>query len=100
MCNDEGQIVYYDGNGRYDRKCRCDYRKHFSFMSTERIDKCSCSPTTEDCSCYIKLCSKGQILSPGKCTVVFRNDEQVVNNHLHTCYRIHFENSSLYIFFS
>lgn len=66
MCNAEGQLIYNNGTSRYDRKCRCDYTQHFSFMSTKRVDMCSCDPTTEDCSCYIKHCSKGHILTPGK----------------------------------
>ncbi|CAC5384646.1 unnamed protein product [Mytilus coruscus] len=64
MCIEEGQLIYNNGTSRYDRKCKCDYIKKFSFVSTKRVDMCSCDPTTEDCSCYIKHCSKGQILTP------------------------------------
>ncbi|CAC5426456.1 unnamed protein product [Mytilus coruscus] len=64
-CIEEGQLIYSNGTSVYDRKCRCDYTKNFSFVSIKRLDMCSCDPTTEDCSCYTKLCSIGQILTPG-----------------------------------
>ncbi|XP_052072647.1 uncharacterized protein LOC127710728 [Mytilus californianus] len=64
MCIEEGQLIYSNGTSVYDRKCRCDYTKNFSFVSAKRVDMCSCDPTTEDCSCYTKLCSIGQILTP------------------------------------
>lgn len=71
MCSEEGQLVYNNGTSVYNRKCACDYRNNFSFVSTKRIDMCFCDPTNEDCSCHIKLCDKGHILTPGKtdCTV-------------------------------
>ncbi|CAC5426462.1 unnamed protein product [Mytilus coruscus] len=64
ICSEKGQLIYSNGTSRYDRKCRCEYTKNFSFVSTKRVDMCSCDPTTEDCSCYIKRCSKGHILTP------------------------------------
>ncbi|XP_076106133.1 uncharacterized protein LOC143074670 isoform X2 [Mytilus galloprovincialis] len=64
MCNAEGQLFYNNGTSRYDRKCICDYSKEFIFVSTKRVNMCSCDPKHEDCSCYIKHCSKGQILTP------------------------------------
>lgn len=66
ICNEEGQLIYSNGTSVYDRNCRCDYTKNFSYVSTKRVDMCSCDPTAEDCSCYIKLCSVGQVLTPGK----------------------------------
>ncbi|XP_076106131.1 uncharacterized protein LOC143074669 isoform X2 [Mytilus galloprovincialis] len=64
MCNEEGQLIFNNGTNVNDRKCRCDYTKNFSFVSTKRVDMCSCDPSNEDCSCSIKLCSEGQILTP------------------------------------
>ncbi|CAG2252259.1 unnamed protein product [Mytilus edulis] len=64
ICSEIGQLIYSNGTSRNDRKCRCDYTQHFSFVSTKRVDMCSCDPTNEDCSCYTKKCSKGQILTP------------------------------------
>ncbi|XP_052075431.1 uncharacterized protein LOC127712866 [Mytilus californianus] len=64
MCIEEGQLIYSNGTSVYDRKCRCDYTNNFSFVSKKRVDMCSCDPTNEDCSCFIKLCSVGQILTP------------------------------------
>lgn len=80
ICNEEGQQIYSNGTSVNDRKCRCDYTKNYSFVSTNRVDMCSCNPTNEDCSCCIKLCSVGQILTPGKnyvqymcCSFMFRS---------------------------
>lgn len=71
MCTEEGQLIFNNGTSRDDKKCRCDYTKNFNFVSSKRVNMCSCDPKNEDCSCYTKLCSKGQILTPGKnaCTV-------------------------------
>ncbi|XP_052073566.1 uncharacterized protein LOC127711525 [Mytilus californianus] len=63
-CNDEGQIVNSNGTSRSNRECRCDYTKSFSFLSTNRKNRCSCDPTMEDCSCFRKTCGNGEILSP------------------------------------
>ncbi|VDI83333.1 Hypothetical predicted protein, partial [Mytilus galloprovincialis] len=64
VCSEEGQLVYNNGSSVYDRKCRCDYTKNFSFVSTKRINMCFCDPTNEDCSCHIKQCDNEHILTP------------------------------------
>lgn len=65
FCSEEGQVVYTNGTTKNDRKCRCDYTKSFHFISTSEKNICSCDPRKEDCSCVIKPCSEGEILSPG-----------------------------------
>lgn len=66
ICSDDGQIVYGIGSRRNDRECRCDYTKSFKFLSTSRKHRCSCDPTEEDCSCFMKSCGPGEVLSPGR----------------------------------
>lgn len=66
LCSGEGQIVHSNGTSRHDRECRCDYTRGFSFLSNRIKRRCHCDPTTEDCSCFKKVCGKGEILSPGK----------------------------------
>lgn len=65
MCTEEGQLIFNNGTSRDDRQCWCDYTKNFNFVSTKRVNMCSCDPKNEDCSCYKKMCSIGQILTPG-----------------------------------
>ncbi|CAC5426454.1 unnamed protein product [Mytilus coruscus] len=96
MCNEEWQLIYSNGTSVNDRKCRCDYTKNFSFVSTKRVDMCSCDPTNEDCSCCFKLCSVGQILTPGKINVkiyyefsVFAQDQNTKTEEYKSKYRIH-----------
>ncbi|CAG2211278.1 unnamed protein product [Mytilus edulis] len=55
ICSENGQIVYIDDSRKYDRTCRCDYKRNYSFVKTPR-HLCYCIPTEEDCSCYIKSC--------------------------------------------
>lgn len=64
VCNEEGQIIVEDGSPISDRRCRCDYRRGYSFVS-EPKNKCTCIPSIEDCSCYFKHCPKYQEVSPG-----------------------------------
>ncbi|XP_071139757.1 uncharacterized protein [Mytilus edulis] len=63
VCNEEGQIIVEDGSPISDRRCRCDYRRGYSFVS-EPKNKCTCIPSIEDCSCYFKHCPKYQEVSP------------------------------------
>lgn len=69
ICSEEGQVIKSVGSRRTDRECRCDYSRNFSFLSTKRKSMCSCDPTKEDCSCFIKPCGQEKILSPGRCMI-------------------------------
>ncbi|XP_071155145.1 uncharacterized protein [Mytilus edulis] len=82
MCNEEGQFIYTEGSGKLDRTCRCDHREGYAFVTSPGNDPCACYPGYNDCSCYFKLCTKGQILSP---------DYQCINKYLnkeHRCSKV------------
>lgn len=64
LCEEEGQVVFENGNPKNDRSCRCDYTKGYAFVKKPN-HKCFCEPRTEDCSCHIKKCSTLSILTPG-----------------------------------
>ncbi|CAC5422093.1 unnamed protein product [Mytilus coruscus] len=64
VCNDEGQVVYGNGDRNTDTTCRCDYSRGYDFL-VKPINPCFCQPSQEDCSCYLKTCSNtSDILSP------------------------------------
>ncbi|CAC5412104.1 unnamed protein product [Mytilus coruscus] len=69
QCNGIGQIVYDNRSTIYDATCRCDYIRGYAFVSEPR-NKCFCTSSEEDCSCYIKQCPNHTILSPD-CIVIF-----------------------------
>ncbi|VDI72377.1 Hypothetical predicted protein [Mytilus galloprovincialis] len=56
-CNEEGQVVYDDGNRSTDITCRCDYTRGYDFVAKPR-NRCFCVPSEEDCSCHLKMCPK------------------------------------------
>ncbi|CAG2227756.1 TTN [Mytilus edulis] len=56
-CNEEGQVVYVNGNRNIDRSCRCDYTRGYDFLNKPQ-NPCFCEPSKEDCSCYLKTCPK------------------------------------------
>ncbi|CAC5373141.1 unnamed protein product [Mytilus coruscus] len=55
LCNEEGQVVYHNGNRTTDTTCKCDYAKGYDFLVKPR-NPCFCVPSKEDCSCYLKTC--------------------------------------------
>ncbi|CAG2252370.1 unnamed protein product [Mytilus edulis] len=57
LCNEEGQVVYSKGNRNIDITCRCDYTRGYDFLVKPR-NQCFCVPSKEDCSCFLKTCSK------------------------------------------
>ena len=63
-CNEEGQVIFYNGSVRTDRRCRCDYTRNYDFVSRP-INRCYCVPSEEDCSCYIRSCASGFLLTQG-----------------------------------
>lgn len=65
LCSGEGQIIFSEGSIKEDRKCRCDYRKGYAFLSRP-TDQCLCNPGEADCSCYILNCLKNSLLLSGK----------------------------------
>ncbi|XP_052075788.1 uncharacterized protein LOC127713858 isoform X2 [Mytilus californianus] len=62
-CNEEGQIISSNGTVKTDSVCRCDYTRGFDFIVRPK-HRCDCVPAKEDCSCYLKLCSSNEMLSP------------------------------------
>ncbi|CAC5410957.1 unnamed protein product [Mytilus coruscus] len=70
-CVQEGQIVAHEikeESSLVDTKCLCDYTKGYSFINLPK-DKCYCSPSVDDCSCFREFCSSGKKLSPDyQCT--------------------------------
>ncbi|CAG2231770.1 unnamed protein product [Mytilus edulis] len=63
-CNEEGQVVYSNGNRNTDITCRCDYTRGYDFIVKPR-KPCFCVPSEEDCSCYLKMCHDSSfVLSP------------------------------------
>jgi hypothetical protein len=64
QCSEEGQIAYSNGSARVDRTCTCDYRAGYAFLR-EPVEKCFCSPSKEDCSCYKKTCTDQSLLIKG-----------------------------------
>ncbi|CAG2239834.1 unnamed protein product [Mytilus edulis] len=56
-CNEEGQVVYDNGNRNTDITCRCDYTRGYDFLNKPQ-NPCFCEPSKEDCSCFLKTCPK------------------------------------------
>lgn len=54
-CTEEGQVICENMSGDRDRTCRCDYSRGYTFVKSPK-NKISCTPSEEDCSCYIKVC--------------------------------------------
>ncbi|XP_052077387.1 uncharacterized protein LOC127715390 isoform X2 [Mytilus californianus] len=72
FCTDEGQVLFSQGTTKKDSTCRCDYTKGYDFVTKPR-NTCFCIPTEEDCSCFIRHCSSGLVLSPDyKCVPVIK----------------------------
>ncbi|CAG2244763.1 unnamed protein product [Mytilus edulis] len=64
VCTDEGQVLFSLGTAKTDSTCRCDYTKGYDFVVRPK-SSCFCFPSEEDCSCYIRNCPSGFVLSPG-----------------------------------
>ncbi|XP_071154308.1 heat shock 70 kDa protein 12A-like isoform X2 [Mytilus edulis] len=62
LCTESGQIQYKLSSSAEDIQCRCDYTKRYAFVFTP-THRCFCTPSEEDCSCYIKQCGFGYILN-------------------------------------
>ncbi|CAC5370538.1 unnamed protein product [Mytilus coruscus] len=63
-CSEEGQVIADNHTSYSDRSCRCDYRRGFALI-VNTSQPCSCMPSKEDCSCYLKTCSMNEVLSQG-----------------------------------
>lgn len=63
-CHEIGQVIARNGSTTEDSSCRCDYTKGFDFVVKPK-NACYCFPVAEDCSCYKKKCSAGEILMTG-----------------------------------
>ncbi|XP_052065953.1 uncharacterized protein LOC127705665 [Mytilus californianus] len=55
LCNEEGQVLFYNGSSKEDRSCRCDFTNSYAFVVRPQ-HQCKCLPAMEDCSCYVKKC--------------------------------------------
>lgn len=64
-CTGEGQIPFSLGTNKLDSSCRCDYTQGYDFV-VRPTNTCFCMPAEEDCSCFIRQCPIGFVLSPGK----------------------------------
>ncbi|XP_052077391.1 uncharacterized protein LOC127715391 isoform X2 [Mytilus californianus] len=70
ICAGEGQIPFSLGTTKADSTCRCDYTQGYDFVVRPR-NTCFCIPSEEDCSCFIRQCPSGFVLSPDyKCASV------------------------------
>ncbi|CAC5415484.1 unnamed protein product [Mytilus coruscus] len=63
-CNEPGQVIHDEGSSTSDRTCRCDYTRGFAFVTSPK-QNCFCNPSLDDCSCFMKPCSKFQVMTPG-----------------------------------
>lgn len=64
LCHGEGEVRFSLGTTTEDRACRCDYTKGYDFVVRPN-HTCFCMPVEEDCSCFIRQCPSGFVLSPG-----------------------------------
>jgi hypothetical protein len=65
FCEEEGQVIVNNGTSSTDRSCRCDYTRGYVYV-TPPSDICSCVPSSEDCSCYLKPCANDEKMTAGK----------------------------------
>ncbi|CAG2187816.1 unnamed protein product [Mytilus edulis] len=63
LCHGEGEVRYSLGTTTEDRACRCDYTNGYDFVVSPN-HTCFCMPTEEDCSCFMRQCPSGFVLSP------------------------------------
>lgn len=64
VCSDPGQVRFNDGSTKVDKTCRCDFSKGYAFVSTT-VNSCHCTPSTEDCSCFLQRCPVNYTITPG-----------------------------------
>ncbi|XP_071124105.1 uncharacterized protein [Mytilus edulis] len=62
-CNEPGQVIHDEGSATSDRTCRCDYTRGFAFVTSPK-QNCFCNPSIDDCSCFMKPCSRFQVMTP------------------------------------
>ncbi|CAG2199073.1 unnamed protein product [Mytilus edulis] len=113
-CNEEGQVVYDNGNRNTDITCRCDYTRGYDFIVKPR-NRCFCVPSEEDCSCHLKTCHKAtDKLSPDyKClhaenNITVSECKPIINERINSASnetefisrREHISNNGLIIVFS
>lgn len=63
-CNEIGQIVFDLGKPHADSSCRCDYTQGYAFLATPE-NQCYCTPSKEDCTCFLKTCPSNYTLMSG-----------------------------------
>ncbi|XP_071150395.1 uncharacterized protein [Mytilus edulis] len=79
-CNEEGQVLYGNGNRNTDATCRCDYTRGYDFLKKPR-NPCFCIPSEEDCSCYLKKCPD----SPFKLAPDYECSQIRINTSMSQC---------------
>lgn len=76
LCNGEGQVPFSSGTNKKDRACRCDYTEGYDFVARPK-NVCYCIPSEEDCSCFIRQCPSGFVLSPGMISILIKCNRMV-----------------------
>ncbi|CAC5379158.1 TTN [Mytilus coruscus] len=80
LCNEEGQVVYENGNRNTDTTCRCDYRRGYDFL-VKPNNPCFCKPSHEDCSCYLKTCSNSSYILSTDYDCIHKTDLSLVTQY-------------------
>ncbi|CAG2192461.1 unnamed protein product [Mytilus edulis] len=62
MCSEAEQLRFNDGSVTVDKSCRCNGAQGYAFVTSPKR-RCYCTPSTEDCSCYLKRCTDNFTLS-------------------------------------
>lgn len=63
-CSEPGQVRYNEGSKTVDKSCRCNFAQGYAFVKAPKMP-CFCTPSIEDCSCYLKRCPDSFIISSG-----------------------------------
>lgn len=64
MCSEPGQVRFNEGSSTIDKTCRCDFAQGYAFVSAA-VKSCYCTPSTEDCSCYLLRCPVNYTITSG-----------------------------------
>lgn len=63
-CKEPGQVIFNRGSASKDTTCRCNFLEGWSFVSKPKA-VCFGKPSEEDCTCFLKKCQQGHVLTPG-----------------------------------
>ncbi|XP_052065932.1 uncharacterized protein LOC127705644 [Mytilus californianus] len=76
MCSEPGQVRFNEGSTKVDKTCRCDFTKGYAFVSTT-VNSCHCTPSTEDCSCFLQRCPVNYAITPDYLCIHMNNNSYV-----------------------